>query len=220
MANVNRAFGFRPVGYLGGAKWTGEQSLYAFSASNSTGAAYKGDAVEFDTTLRTLALTDNYYPACPLVKPVVATLTTTQVLSGIIAGFVPEPEYNHTATASLGLMYRVDDTKRYVWVVDNPLVVFTVQEDGNDYVSASDNSINKTGDLVYAAGSTTTGVSGAMMDSSDINNNAVRPFKVLRYTPSVDNFGFAAADTNSYAKMNVIMWTHVWNSNVTDYNGL
>lgn len=220
MANTNRAFGFRPTYFIGGSPWNGEQTLYAFSASNSTGAAYNGDAVAMDTTVRSLALTDVYAPGCPTVKPIVAGVTTTQVLRGIIVGFVPEPEYTHSATASLGLMYRADDTKRYVWVVDHPDVAFVVQEDGNDYVTAADNSIGKTGDLVYAAGNATTGVSGTMIDSSDINNNAVRPFKVLRYNRAVDNFGFTAADTNSYAKLDVIMWTTDMKSNVTDYNGL
>ena len=204
MANVNRPFGFRPVAYVGGAKWNGEQTLYAFSASDSTGPAFNGDMVQFDSTNRTLALTDTYAPACPLVKPVVSTITTN-TFRGVIAGFVPEPEYNNSATASLGLMYREDDTKRYVWVVDNPLVVFEAQEDGNDYVSASDNSINKTCDVAYTAGNTTTGVSGAQLDSSDFQTAAVRPWRALRYTPRVDNFNFAATDTNSYAHINVMI---------------
>lgn len=204
MANTNRAFGFRPVGYVGGAKWNGEQTLYAFSASNSTGPAYNGDMVQYDDTNRTLALTDVYYPACPLVKPVVAAVTTT-AFRGVIAGFVPEPEYNNTVTASLGLMYRADDTKRYVWVVDNPLVIFEAQEDGNDYVTAADNSINKTGDVAYTAGSTITGVSGAQLDSSDFQAAAVRPWRALRYTPRVDNFNFSASDTLSYAHINVMI---------------
>ena len=204
MANTNRPFGLRPAGYVGGAKWNGEQSLYAFSASNSTGPAFIGDLVRFDSTLRTLALTDAYKPACPLVIPVVAALTTT-AFRGVIAGFVPEPEYSNSATASLGLMYREDDTKRYVWVVDNPLTVFEAQEDGNDYVSASDNSVNKLSDIVYAVGNTTTGISGVMLDSSGITTGGVLPFRVLRYSGRVDNFNFAAGETNSYAKLDVLI---------------
>lgn len=204
MANVNRPFGFRPVEYVGGAKYNGETSLYAFSASNSTGPAFVGDMVQFDSTNRTLALTDVYAPGCPLVLPVVAAVTTN-AFRGVIAGFVPEPEYNNSITASLGLMYREDDTKRYAWIVDNPLVLFEAQEDGNDYVSASDNLINKTGDVAYTAGSTTTGISGAQLDSSDFNTNAVRPWRAIRYTPRVDNFNFSASDTNSYAHVNVMI---------------
>jgi hypothetical protein len=204
MANVNRPWGARPVAYVGGAKWNGELTLYAFSASNSTGDAFVGDLVEFDSTNRTLALTDVYAPGCPLVKPVVAALTTT-AFRGVIAGFVPEPEYNHSATASLGLMYRQDDTKRYVFVIDNPLVLFDVQEDGNDYVSASDNPINKLSDIAYTAGNTTTGISGVQLDSSGITTGGVLPFRVLGFNRRPDNFDFTASDTNSYAHYMVMI---------------
>lgn len=198
MANVDRPWGARPVAFVGGAKWNGEQTLYAFSASDSTGDAFVGDLVQFDSTNRTLALTDAYAPGCPLVKPVVAALTTT-AFRGIIAGFVPEPEYNQTMTASLGLMYRKDDTKRYTWVIDNPNVVFDMQEDGNDYVSASDNPVNKLSDIAYTAGNTTTGISKVELDSSGITTGGVLPFRVLGFSRRVDNFDFTAASTNSFA---------------------
>jgi hypothetical protein len=83
--------------------------------------------------------------------------------------------------------------------------VFEVQEDGNDYVSASDNSIGKTADVAYTAGSTTTGVSGAEWDSSDAQASSARPFKALRYTQRVDNFNFSAADAASFAKLDVVI---------------
>lgn len=213
MANVNRPFGFRPDRYIGGAPWTGEQVLYAFSASNSTGPAFNGDVVQFDDTNRTLALTDNYFPACPLVKPVVAAVTTTAI-RGVIVGFVPEPEYSMSGTTSLGLMYRLDDTKRYVWIVDSPLVVFEVQEDGNDYVTAADNSINKVADIAYTTGNTLTGQSKAEWDSSDATTGSARPFKALRYTPRVDNFNFSASDSLSYAHLDVM----IVNSDLTQGN--
>lgn len=203
MANTNRAFGFRPNRFIGGAPWSGEQTLYAFSTSQANNA-YNGDVVQFDGTNRTVALTDAYAPGTPFIKPVVAATTTTAI-RGVIVGFVPQPEFNMSATASLGLMYRVLSTARYAWVVDNYNVVFEVQEDGNDYVSASDNSVGKVGDLAYTAGSATTGQSGAQMSSSDISTGSVRPFKVLNYTRRVDNFGFASTDTYSYAKMDVMI---------------
>lgn len=203
MANTDRPWGFRPIRYVGGAKWNGEHVLYAFSTSQANDA-FNGDVVQFDATNRTLALTDEYMPGLPLVKPVVAAVTTTAI-RGVIAGFVPEPEYNDTATASLGRMYRVASTKRYVFVVDNPLVVFDAQEDGNDYVSATDNSIGKTGDIAYTAGSTLTGQSKAELDSSDFQTAAARPFKALRYVPREDNFNFSASDSSSNAHIEALI---------------
>ena len=126
MANTSRPFGVRPERYMDGAAWNGATTLYAFSASDAT-AAYKGDMVSFDATNRSTALTDIYAPGIPFVKTVAAALTTS-TFRGVIAGFVPQPEFNQTATASLGFMYRAASTARYVWVVDDPAVVFECQE--------------------------------------------------------------------------------------------
>lgn len=201
--NVNRPFGFRPDRFIGGAPWSGEQTLYAFSASQANNA-YNGDVVQFDSTNRTAALTDSYRPGCPFVKPVVSAVTTTAI-RGVIVGFLPQPEFNMSVTASLGLMYRVASTARFVFVVDNYNVVFEAQEDGNDYVTAADNSIGKVGDIAYTAGSAVTGQSGAQLDSSDFTTGSVRPFKALQYTPRIDNFGFSASDTLSYAHIDAMI---------------
>lgn len=202
MANVDRPWGFRPTAYIGGAPWNGEAHLYAFSASDSTGPAFVGDVVQFDATNRTLALTDVYAPGCPLVKPVVAALTTA-AFRGVVVGFVPEPEYNNSATASLGLMYRLDDTKRYAHVVDNPLVLFDVQEQVNSYTSASNNAINKVGDVAYVSGNTTTGISKC--EIGGIATGAVLPFRVFGFARNPDNFNFSASDAATNAHYQVLI---------------
>jgi hypothetical protein len=201
--NTNRAFGFRPVRYRSGAPYNGQFVLMAFSASDSA-AAYIGDVLQFDSTNRATALTDVYAPGIPFAKAPTSGVTTTAI-RGVLAGLLPEPEFNHTATASLGRRHRVASTARYALVVDDVSVIFETQEDGNDWASATDNSIGKTGDFQYAAGSTTTGMSGSMLDSSDVNTNATRPFKVLNLSQRVDNFGFTASDTLSYAKYDVMI---------------
>lgn len=203
MANTSRIFGFRPERYRNGAKWNGATVLYAFSASQANNA-YIGDVVQFDATNRTTALTDPYAPGIPFIKPVVSAVTTTAI-RGVLAGLVPQPEFNMSTSASLGLMYRVASTARYARVVDDYDVVFEVQEDGNDYVTAADNSIGKVADVAYTAGNAITGISGAQFDSSDATSGSARPFKALNYTQRVDNFGFAASDTLSYAKLDVMI---------------
>ena len=201
--NTDRPNGFRASRYLDGSPYNGQNEAYAFSASQANNA-YLGDAVQVDDTNRSTALTDRYLPGVQLIKPVVAAVTTTAI-RGFIAGFVPEPDFNHTATASLGLKYRALSTARYAFVVQDYHVVFTGQEDGNSYVSATDNFLNRTADFAYTAGSTTTGVSGAEIDSSDVQEATGRPLRGLRYTQTIDNFGFVAADTLSYAKFDVLI---------------
>lgn len=201
--NVNRPNGFAASRYLDGSPYNGQNEAYAFSTSQANNA-YIGDMVQIDDTNRSTALTLPYLPGVLFIKPVVSALTTG-VFRGVIAGFVPEPDFNQSNTASLGLKYRVASTARYAWVVQDYGVIFTAQEDGQSYVSASDNALNRTSDVAYTAGSALTGVSAAQLDSSDVQEAAARPWRYLRYTQSIDNFGFVAADTPSYAKFDVLI---------------
>ncbi|SRR5258708_24242178 len=203
MANITHPFGFRPARYLDSSSWNGQTQLYGFSTSQANDA-YKGDLVQFDATNRTLALADLYYPALPVVKPVVAALTTN-AFRGIIAGFVAQPEFSMSPTASLGTLYRQASTLRYVWVVEDWDVVFEAEEQGNGYTSTSVNSVNKVGDIVYTAGSQLTGISGVKLDATTVSVAAVKPFRYLRYTPKVDNFNFTSSDANSRAHYDVMI---------------
>lgn len=117
MANVSRPFGFRPTRYLNGAAWNAQASMYAFSASQANDA-YKGDVVQFDATNRTAALTDPFLPGVPFVAPFVASITTTAT-RGVIVGFLPQPDFSNSPTATLGLQYRQASTARYVMVIED-----------------------------------------------------------------------------------------------------
>lgn len=204
MANVTRPWGFRPAGHLQAMCWNGATHLYAFSASDAT-AAYNGDPVKVDTTYDTTALTDKVAPLIPLITVTGSTITTT-VFRGAIVGFVPEPEYNNTATASLGLMYRTASTARYAWVVDDYNTIFEAEESGtNSYVSATSNPVNKLLDVTAAAGSATTGVSGYTLTGAAGGATTDKPFRVFRATQRIDNFNSVAADTSPYWHWDVLM---------------
>eukprot|EP00919_Chromeraceae_sp_WS-2016_P062002 GHVR01146868.1.p1 GENE.GHVR01146868.1~~GHVR01146868.1.p1 ORF type:complete len:214 (-),score=10.10 GHVR01146868.1:196-837(-) len=199
MANVSRIFGLRPTRFLKGAEWNGQSQLYGFAAAQANNA-YVGDLVTFDATNRSSGISDPYAPGIPLVAPVVTTLTTN-VFRGVIAGFIPAPEFNMTATASLGLMYRQASTLRYTLIVDDIDVVFEAQELLNAYVTALDNAVNKTSDITYTAGSQITGVSGVVLNTPA--TSGVKPLRINRYTQRPDNFNFTAADASSYAHFDV-----------------
>lgn len=202
-SNVNRPQGFRASRYLDGSPYNGQNEAYAFSSSQANNA-YLGDLCQVDDTNRSVALTSAYLPGVLFIKPVVAAVTTNPV-RGVIAGFVPEPEFNMTATASLGLKYRVASTARYAWVVQDYGVIFEAQENAQSYTTAASNGLNKTTDIAYTAGSTTTGISKAELSSSGVQVAAARPFRLLRYTQRPDNFGFVAADNPSYAKFDILL---------------
>ena len=203
MANVSKNFGFRPTRtLLGSAEWNGQMNIYGFSVSDANNA-FIGDVVSFDSTYRATALTDKYVPLVPLVTPATGSVTTN-VIRGVICGFPAAPEFNTDADKSLGLRYRKASTAGYCWVVDDYNTIFTAQEAGNSYTSASSNAVNKCMDISYTAGSLLTGLSGVQL-SGTATVSGVKPFRILRLNQRVDNFGFAATDTNSYAKYDVMI---------------
>lgn len=203
MANVARPMGLRPVRYIASNEYNAQGEVYAFSTAQANDA-YKGDLVRIDTTNRTASLSDPYMPAVPFVLPVVAALTTT-TYRGVIVGFVPQPEFSQTATASLGTMFRQASTARYALIAEDVDTIFEVEESGNSYVTAANNGTNKVADLVYTAGSQVTGVSGVRLDGTTVSTGAVKPFRILRYTQRVNNFNFTAADTNAFAHWDVMI---------------
>jgi hypothetical protein len=203
MANTSHIFGFRPKQFTDSSAYNGQSVLY-FHSSGQANNTYKGDLVAFDATNRGSGLADAYKPLIPAVLPVVAARTTS-TFRGVAVGFVPQPEYNMTATASLGTTYLPASANGYMWVVDDCAVVFEAEESGNSYVSDTSNAINKNIDISYTAGSQTTGVSGVVLDATTAVTNAVKPFRVLRYSDRVDNFGFTASDTNSRAHLDVMI---------------
>lgn len=203
MANVSRPWGFRPSRYLTGSKWNAVTETYAFSAAQANDA-YVGDVVRFDATNRSSAVVDNFVQLAPFVLPVVAAMTTV-AYRGVVVGFYPEPEFNMAPTASLGTMYRKLSTFRYAAIMEDPDTILEAEETGNSYVSTSNNGINKTADIVYAAGSQVTGISGVTIDATTFQTAAVRPFRALRYTQRLDNFNFVAGDANSRAHWDLLI---------------
>lgn len=205
--NPNRPRGLVPQRYMNSSPWNGQANLYVHTAAAAVDA-YIYDLTTFDGTNRSngaaAGFSDKYVNGLPAVINVASDVTTA-VQRGVIAGFVPEPDFNMSVTASLGLKYRKASTLRYTWVIDDPFVIFEVQEDGQSYTSGTANAINKTCGTVYTAGSTVTGVSKVQLKSSDVQTAAVRPMRILRYAKEVDNFNWVASDTVTYAKFEVVM---------------
>lgn len=182
MANVSRPQGLRPERYLDGSPWNGQAQLYWFSASQANDC-YLYDLVQIDTVNRTNGTTDLYTPGIPAIKPVVAALATA-TFRGVVVEFLVQPLFNMSVTASLGLKYRQASTARYATVVDDSAVFFQAQESAGSSLVAS---LNKTVDITYTAGSTTTGVSKVQLDSTTFQTLAVRPLRAVRGSFNVDN---------------------------------
>ena len=153
MANSDTPFGFKPVKHLLGAPWNGKVTTYYVAAGDGT-AIFKGDAVK---SAGAADATGKF--------PTVIQAAAGDVIRGVVIGFGDNP-YVMTHPDNPNRDYRPASTAMYVFVVDDPFVVFEIQEDSG----ANDMAATMLGlqtDIVVGTGSTSTGKSAMELDSSD-----------------------------------------------------
>jgi hypothetical protein len=149
MANVDKAYGLRPMGNLSA---TGAQKQYGYLIEDSqSGAIFQGDLVtlsggyivKFDATLHTCAV--GVFNGCNYVDPTSGKPTWSNYYPGSV---------------------NITTGQITADVVDDPNQLFTIQAD-EDIVQAD---FGKNAAIAYTAGSTVTGVSATELDSSSIAN--------------------------------------------------
>lgn len=137
MANANRPSGFTPVGYLNGAAWNGQARMYSIAASNAN-ALYIGDPVISSGSADTNGVAG------------ITLGATTGALRGVIVG-LGTSEAVTVNPLNLNITYKPanDPSVWYAMVVDDPNVIFEVQEESNGTQLAATevglNTISKSG---------------------------------------------------------------------------
>ena len=158
MANVNKAFGLRPLGNLSA---TGGQKQYGYEiADNQSGAIYQGDLV---------TVYDGY-----LVKFAPATHSAAVgVFNGCnyIDPSSGKPTWKNYYPGSVN----ITSGKIIADVIDDPSQLFIIQVDE----SVAQANIGMNADVVGTGGSTTTGVSSMELDSSTIAKTAALNLKIV-----------------------------------------
>lgn len=166
MANVDKAFGLRPIGNLSG---TGAQKQYGYEiADNQAGAIYQGDLVtvfdgyivKFAPASHTAAV--GVFNGCNYTDPTTGKPTWSNyypggvnITSGVIAADV----------------------------LDDPSQLFMVQASAG--MTQAD--IGKNADVVGTGGSTVNGISSMELDSTTIANTAALNLKIVGLSASPDN---------------------------------
>jgi len=168
MANVDAPFGLRPVRYLSGAPWNGQARKYYVTATDAS-AIYIGDPVDFATI--GADATGMY---CAVKK---ATLADGNNTIGPVVAVEP--------SVSTDLVYRAASTTRYVWVADDPNLVFECQGDSDTDVAIT--LMGRNTILIDGGGSTVTGLSGCEIDVSGATANASNMLLVLNLANRPDN---------------------------------
>lgn len=208
MANIDAPFGLRPVGYRSGAPYNGAARPYYIQSDYAT-ALFIGDPVVKTGTSNTAEVT---VPGggrfgigtLPAVNKTAAGDVDglTKAITGVIVGFSPLPsnlEYKHNPAS----------TERVAFVADDPDLVFEIQADGA--VPAASMGLNAV--LIYThAGSATTGLSGAELDTtSDVPAaDASNQLTILRAANREDN-----DTTATHAKVLVSINAHTEASGYT-----
>jgi hypothetical protein len=164
------AFGLRPVRYKSGAPYNGAANVYSVAAGEANNI-FVGDPVIISGTGDTNGV------------PGVARAAAGDRITGVVVGFAPNPDA--TGAMALNRGYRTASTADYVLVADDPSLVFEVNEDGDAGFLAT-TSIGLNVDLVAAAGSTTTKLSGYALDSSTAATTTAQ-VRVVGKSPRVNN---------------------------------
>ena len=186
--NVDRVNGFRPVGTLAGGDWTASIRTYTMDATHD--AVFIGDLVHFDA--------DGY--------PDQYDAGDTQVF-GVCVGVEVNPGLN-ALTEFPG--YLDTNIAGKIRVATDPLLLMEVQEDGlvTPLVLAD---VNLNIEIISAAGSTTTGISGMEIDSTSAATTNTLPLRIVALVDRPDNQLASVDTTKPNARWLVTFANHAWN---------
>ncbi|MDY6893827.1 MAG: hypothetical protein SVO01_00190 [Thermotogota bacterium] len=196
MANTDCPAGFKPVKHLSGAPWNGKANVYYIPSTDDTDT-FIGDAVTLQGSADDLGL----YPT------VAQAAAGDTAIVGVIIGFGKDPSLMADPD-TLTMKYREGSTAMYCLVVDDPFVIFEIQEDsvGGSIAAAS---VGLATNIVVGSGSTTTGKSGMELDSSDVSTNTAGNCRLLRIVNRPDNV------LGDHCKWEVLIAEHAYREQVT-----
>lgn len=172
MANQDIPVGLKPVKTLSGAPWNGKVNVYYIPASDAT-EMFKGDAVKSAGSADATGM-----------FPTVAQVTAGDAIRGVIVGFGTDPNIMINPDAP-NATHRAASTAMYCLVVDDPNVIFEIQEDSVGGALTVDD-VGLSVDLTVGTGNTVTGLSGMEIDSSSKIITAAT-LKLLRLVNREDN---------------------------------
>lgn len=196
MANLDRPSGFKPVKHLSGAPWNGKANVYYFKSTYAT-AVFIGDAV-------VLAGSSDATAMYPSVEQAAAGDTA---IVGVVIGFGTDPSLMANPD-NLAMKYKLASTEMYALVVDDPFVIFEVQEDSvSNNLDADMVGLNT--NITVGSGSTTTGLSGMELDSSDTGTDTAGQLRILRAVNRPDNV------LGTHCKWEVLIVEHAYREQPT-----
>lgn len=206
MANLNAPSGLSPVEYRNGAKWNGMARLYGV-ISTDTNPYYQGDVVKIDSA--------NFADAngIPFVTRASAGAAVRGVVVAVAAalpyGFQGGPWINPNDLTKTFRPSGAQSINYYLAVVDDPNVVFEIQEDATSTPGAAA-QITKNANFTVANPATGVFVSGFTLNSGSYATTATLNLKVLQAVQRSDNTPYTA-----FQKLLVMINNHDFTSTGT-----
>lgn len=181
MANRNKPMGLTPVKYLNGADWDGRGNVYSVATANAT-ILSPGDPVVLSGT----ADATGKYPGIVRMTP--GTGGAQAGCVGVVIAIGLNPNGPFINPNDLTVMQKPANAVPvyYALVVDDPNVIFEVQED-SDGGALAITSVGLNCNVIFANPATGVVVSGVQLDSSSALSTLTLDCKLLRVAPYIDN---------------------------------
>lgn len=205
MANTSRLGGFRPTRYLNGAPWNGQARMYVHGSGDNTALNIGDIVIQHTTGVNGIAAVTR------------ATSATASNIVGVVVGIDLVSPVAQSGSAAYSLQgtnldlterYVAASTERYVWVCDDPMVVYEAEfENAGTAPVAADVGLNYQIDISSA--NTTTGISNMSCDLSSAGaTTSTLPLKFIGFVRRPDNEVGSASARGLF-----FLNTHVYNSN-------
>jgi hypothetical protein len=174
MSNVNNPRGLWPRRYLNGAPWNGAARRCYVPASDAT----------YDIYLGSLVIPSGSADANG-VMGVTAVTATNSVVLGVVVGV--DSLGGVGGTGREASIYRVKATERYIYVADDPEILFSVQDNGLGTAAAG--WVGGSADLTgFTSGSSVSGLSSIVISGATAGGtNSTDDVLIHGLDPTPDN---------------------------------
>lgn len=176
MANANTPRGLQPYAYAWGAPWGGAVRVYAVPANNAT-ALFLGDPVKL--------ITDSS-DGNGIQNVVIGSAAGGAYNLGAFMGRANNAGQTTITVTQDQTPYLPATTAAYVYVTDDPFLLYWAQED-SDAGAMSAGASGRNVDLIAGTGSTVTGQSGWQLDSSTLQTTNTLQMRIIQALQEVDN---------------------------------
>jgi len=180
MANPNTPYGLRPYAYMSGAPYNGAVRVYYVPVGNST-ALYLGDPVN-------LVASSSDGNGVPTAE--IATGGAGHQILGAFLGIANNAGESVITLLQSQTPYLAAAQAAYIYVSDDPFLLYAVQEDSVGGNITSDAASSANANLIAGAGSTFTSQSGWLLDSSTVGSggsDATKQVRIIQALQEIDN---------------------------------